>query len=95
MLGTLRISSCRDRSEARVPVGRSDQCRAFACGLGSQADRGSRFPRPPCDPGQRVFPSPVLTLAILPLPAHGVRNAPADSEHAPHSRGLPAKLVPV
>jgi hypothetical protein len=52
------------------------------------------FRRPPYDPGQRVFPSPVLTLAIPSPPAHRVRNAAADSDHALHSRGLRSKLVP-
>jgi hypothetical protein len=33
-------------------------------------------------------------LAVPSPPAHGVRNAPADPEHAPYSRGLLAKLVP-
>jgi hypothetical protein len=54
-----------------------------------------RFRRPPCDPGQRDFPSPVLTLAIPSPPTHRVRNAAADSDHAPHSRGLRPKLVPL
>ena len=53
-----------DRSEARVPLGRSDQHRPFGCGLGSQADHEPRFPRPPYDPGRSDFPSPVLTLAF-------------------------------
>ena len=33
-------------------------------------------------------------MAIPSPPAHRVRNAPADSDHAPHSRGLRSKLVP-
>jgi hypothetical protein len=52
------------------------------------------FRRPPCDPGRRDFPSPVLTLAVPSPSAHGVRNATADSKHAPHSPGLRTKLVP-
>ena len=46
-----------------------------------------RFRRPPCDPGRRVFPDPVLTLAFPSAPSHVVRDAAADSDHAPHSRG--------
>jgi hypothetical protein len=53
-----------------------------------------RFRRPPYDPGQRDFPSPVLTLAVPSPPTHRVQNTTADSEHAPHSRGLRSKLVP-
>ena len=47
-----------------------------------------RFRKPPCDPGQRVFPNPVLTLAFPSSPFHEVRNAAADSDHASDSRGL-------
>ena len=47
-----------------------------------------RFRRPPCDPGRRVFPDPVLTLAFPSAPLHEVRNTPADPEHASHSRAL-------
>ncbi len=37
----------RDKSEARVPLGRSDQHCSFGCGLGSQAGHEAPFPRPP------------------------------------------------
>lgn len=47
-----------------------------------------RFRRPPCDPGWRVFPDPVLTLAFPSPPVHEVRNVAADPDHASHSRGL-------
>lgn len=47
-----------------------------------------RFRRPPCDPGRRVFPDPVLTLAFPSSPSREVRNLTADSDQAPHSRGL-------
>ena len=52
------------------------------------------FGKPLCDPGQSVFPRPVLTWAVPSRPAHALRNAPADTEHAPHHPGLPATLVP-
>jgi len=40
------------------------------------------------------FPQSGSDLGCPAPPAHGVRNAPPDSEHAPHSRGLPAQFVP-
>ena len=36
----------------------------FGCGLGSQFHHGSRFTKPPYDPGRSDFPSPVLTSAL-------------------------------
>ena len=47
-----------------------------------------RFRRPPCDPGRRVFPGPVLILAFPSAPFHEVRYAPVDPERVPYSRGL-------
>ena len=66
---------------------------SFPLGL-SPAPIDTTIPQAPYDPGRWDFPSPVLTLAFPSPPAHEVRNAPADTEHAPNSRGLPAKLVP-
>ena len=47
-----------------------------------------RFRRPPCDPGRRDFPGPVLILAFPSSPFHEVRYAPVDPERVPYSRGL-------
>jgi len=47
-----------------------------------------RFRRPPCDPGRRVFPGPVLTLAFPSSPFHDAQDATADPERVLYCRGL-------
>ena len=55
---------CRDRNAARAAVGGWFPTRTLSvCAAGAQVLHSSRFRKPPYDPGQSDFPSPVLTLA--------------------------------
>src|SRR5262249_43862639 len=61
----------RDRSAARTTVGGEFPARALSIHeVGASFHHGPRFRRPPYDPGQWAFPSPVLTLASRRSPAH-------------------------
>ena len=73
----------RDRSATRTTLGREFPTLALSIGeVGSSFSHGPRFRRPPCDPGQWDFPSPVLTLAPRRSPSRTARGLSADS-HPP------------
>jgi hypothetical protein len=76
----------RDRSAARTTVGGESPALALSIReVGASFHRGPRFRRPPCDPGQWAFPSPVLTLTPRRSPSHTARGFSADS-HTPLRR---------
>src|SRR5262245_23469737 len=84
--GLLVSMEGRDKSAARTTLGGEFPALALSIGeVGASFHPGPRFRRPPCDPGQWAFPSPVLTLASLWSPSHTPRSFSADS-HPPRRR---------
>jgi hypothetical protein len=77
------MSGGRDRSAARTTLGGEFPALALSIReVGASFHPGPRFRRPPCDPGQWAFPSPVLTLASLWSPSQRAHSLSADS-HTP------------
>src|SRR4029450_784520 len=76
----------RDRSAARTTVGGEFPALALSIReVGASFHHGPRFRRPPCDPGQWAFPSPVLTLASRRSPSHTGRSLSAASHPPLHA----------
>ena len=85
----------RDRSAARAtsqgPVARPAISRWASVRLPSCP----RFCKPPCDPGRRVFPGPVLTLAALDAPSRSWTGSSAGSHTPVRSLVCPSTRPPL
>ena len=75
--------------------GEGFQRRPFGCGVGSQFPHGSRFTKPPYDPGRSDFPSPVLTLACPPEAFPEAARFKRWHTYTPATTGLPLGSSPL
>ena len=85
-------SSSRSRARARKVGGY--QPRSFDCGVGSHSHHRHVSRGPPCDPGRRDFPGPVLTWAVPREPSRRRRGLSAGARIPPPGPRFARGLAP-